>query len=276
MRLLTRWHHTRTAGGFTLIEMLLVVALTTMLMYAMGEIFKLASGVVGGNEAEVEVRQKARSIFSRLEIDVQTALLNREGDTFIIKPGTLGSRVADSLRLVSSVKFDIEGVSTAGDVNRVSYVLVGEVGAKEALKRKGLPTDEPKDPLLIRYSRTFVSGDAAKEFNRDHPNRPNLTQYPGGPWSDDPEDNPQFIDLVAGNVLDFQIDRVLPGDLAGVTLDVNGLNGMWKHLPVDARRDPIPRAIRVSVTLLDDKARIERTFESVIPIKVSNITVSGS
>ena len=202
--------HARTSG-FTLIEVLLVVVLTAMLMYGMGQIFKMASDVIGSSEAEVETRQKARAIFDRLEMDMQCLLLDDSGNYFEIKPGTMNvdgvERISDKLRLITAVKYNPEGLPGRMDMTQVSYKLLPENAAVALLTRKQVPFMESEAPLLVRTSLTYVDREMLNIFKARYPDY-DLRLYTKPVMGDDPDMFQQYEDIIAGRVYDFSVEAL--------------------------------------------------------------------
>ena len=288
MHRIAKWHAGRAGAGFTLIEVLLVVTLTTMLMYAMGEIFKLASNVVGGSEAEVETRQKARLIFSRLEMDLQSLFLSNKNNYFSIENGSIGyagtTRQADRLRLVTTIKYNPEGLPGRMDITQATYRLEEKEKCASIMREKKYPRfEEMEDPMLIRYALTFTTQEAKDVYTSRFPDERPIQKYL---VSDPPknvreaEDVRQYIDIVSGRVLDFRVDYVLGSDLPGAKTDVEtGIDTFWSHDPLriyeNSPNVEMPQAVRISIVVADTKGRLERAFESIIAVKRSFFNAQG-
>lgn len=262
-------------SGFTLIEVLLVVVLTAMIMYGMGEIFKMSSNVVGGSEAELEVRQRARMIFSRMEIDLSCLLIDANGNYFEIRQGQKNfddmARLWYRLRLVTSAKYNPEGIPGRSDVTRISYRLYDRSKATELYESKGMKGLEPEAPLLVRTSLTNVTNDMRDLVIDRYPDA-EVRVFNDPAFDPNPEDFTQYRDIIAGNVYDFLVEffsRDKLGDMDD--LDLVSLDTYWKtySLKTARWRKSLPRAVRVSVSVGDSRKRIERTFETTIPIKAS-------
>jgi len=269
----------RTARrGFTLIEVMLVVVITGMLMYAMGLIFKGAAGIVGITEAEMETRQKARNIFSRLESDLQGVVISEQRERFNVRKliQKIDGRdcVFGGLLFSTATKYNPAGMMSKLDLNLVEYGLLDEAGAKDLKKRKKLPDYDPESPLLMRYSITYVSKDAAAAFNSAYPDEPKLKACEHvdvgkmGPYGFG-----QYADIIAGKVYDFSVDYIVPRKVYGLgdfTLPV--IDSYWESAGGSLQPPPgplPPQAVRVSISLRDSKDRLERTFETIIRPKLT-------
>jgi len=252
--------------GFTLIEVILVIALTSILMYAMSEIFMIAARVVANSEAELETRQKARTIFSRLEMDLQSAIVGEKG---------YFSVSADKLRLVSSAKYNPEGLSGRPDLTIVAYELLGAAASKSLLSKKDLPvyTDEDvDDPLLVRYSLTTVTKAMVRDFELKYPDLPAITErYPQ--VDENPSGNPQYEDILAGNVQGMQIDVLKDSTLYAFSgLSLGNVDTYWGNTGTENTK-MIPTALRISISVSDSQERVKRAFETIIRTRFSRFSL---
>ena len=64
---------TRTSRGFTLIEMLVSLAITMIMMGAVVSLFGLISDNVSGSRAIIEMSERLRATRNRLQADLQSA-----------------------------------------------------------------------------------------------------------------------------------------------------------------------------------------------------------
>jgi len=265
----------KPSSGFTLIEVLLVVVLTAMIMYGMGEIFRMSSNVVGGSEAELEARQRARMIFSRLEVDLSSLLLDAEGNYFQIQDGRRNfddvARFWYKLRLVTAAKYNPEGIPGKSDITRLSYRLYTRSEAIALYEKNGLKNFEPEAPLLVRTSLTNVTREMRDLVIERYPDA-EITMFNSQSLAEDPEQFKQYRDIVSGHVYDFLVEFVSLDRLGRIQdLDLVSIDTYWKQQPCTTKRwkYTLPRALRVSVSVGDSRQRIERTFETIIPVKAS-------
>ena len=269
-------------AGFTMIEVLLVVMLTSMLMYGMGEIFKMSSNVVGMSESEVDVRQKARVVFGRLEMDIQSIVLDSDGNYFRIwkTDGNLDGirRLNDKLRLVTSVKYNPEGLPGRFDVTCVVYKLLGKDDTAKLLVKKGIYARQDaraldEGPMLVRYSLTATTADMVRAFVLKHPDAAKLKPVKVSMNSDPEKIEQSYIDIIGERMPDFGVEYLDTNRFDSNVNDLNlySLDSYWAHRSIKTgQSNPIPPpCIRISVTLRDSKNTIERGFENVIPVKVS-------
>lgn len=280
-QIITKPSKQSVSAGFTLIEVLLVVMLTSMLMYGMGEIFKLSSDVVGVSEAEVEVRQKARVIFGRMEMDLQSLVLDSKGNYFRIWRGTGRAiegvpRMDDKLRLVTSVKYNPEGLPGRFDVTRVLYRLLPEgeslnlLAEKKIMSKKQTSCDEA--PLLVRYSLTTTTEEMAMAFQRKHRTLDRIKESKPKMDADPQTAAASYKDIISERVLDFGVERLNSNKLENLSdVTLYSLDSYWLHTPCKTDEEHMvpPLCLRISITLHDNKSVIERSFENIIPMKVS-------
>jgi len=265
----------KSTSGFTLIEVLLVVVLTAMIMYGMGEIFKMSSNVVGGSEAELEARQRARMIFNRLELDLGSLLLDSEGNYFQIRQGMKSvddvSRFWYRLRLVSAAKYNPEGIPGKSDITRLSYRIYTRGEAVALYEEMGLRNFEPEDPLLVRTSLTNVTKEMRDLVIDRYPDA-KVRMFNSQALDEDPVAYNQYRDIVSGRVYDFLVEFVSMEKLERLSsFDLISIDTYWKQGQCATKRwrNTLPRAVRVSVSVGDSRQRIERTFETIIPVKAS-------
>jgi len=243
-------------------EVMLVVALTGILMYSMLIIFQKAAVIVGVTGAEVETRQKARSIFSRLQLDLNCAFINAKRQYFV----TDGSK----LKFVTSAKYNPEGMVGRMDITQVVYTLTSKAGGSAVKAKKKYPVTDPEQ-LLIRYALTFLSSEDALKYNSEYPEQPQLEPYDKVSL-DEPglaESKGQYVDIIAGNVKGFRVQCMAASDALSSNLDLGKIDNYWRP-DWDSRDDNtkgLPRAVRVQVSVSDCKNLIERTFESIMSTK---------
>ena len=250
----------RGAGGFTLMEVMLVVALTGILMYSMSIIFQKAAVIVGVTGAEVETRQKARSIFSRLQMDLGSAFINSKGQYFV----TDGSR----LRVVTSAKYNPEGLVGRMDITQVVYTLTSKGGGADVKALKRYPVAD-EEQLLVRYALTFLSQEEADKYNSDYPEQPQLKSY-AAVSLDDPglaESTGQYVDIVAGRVTDFKVECMQTIGAFSSNLELGEIDNYWTYAWNSPISKTLPKAVRIQVSVTDSKEMVERTFESIMTPK---------
>jgi len=249
------------AGGFTLMEIMLVVALTGILMYSMSIVFQRAAVIVGVTGAEVETRQKARSIFSRLEMDLGSAFINSKGQYFVTDGSTL--------KFVTSAKYNPEGLVGRMDVTQVVYTLTSEAGGAEVKALKKYPVAD-EEQLLVRYALTFLSQEEADKYNIEYSGeQPELKQYDTVSL-DDPglaESTKQYVDIVAGRVTDFKVQCMQAIGAFSSNLELGEIDNYWTYAWNSPISKKLPRAVKIQVSVRDSKDMIERTFESIMTPK---------
>jgi len=257
--------------GFTLIEVLLVAVITVVLMYSMSLIFQKASLVVGMSEAEIQMRQKARDIFGRLEMDLQGAFVDERGEYFRLNQGK-----AD-LGFMTTTKQNPEGYMGRTDLTHVAYKLIKDSSAEELLRKKKLiftkqgATLLKPPPLLVRYSLSYLSKEAFEQFQKDYPGEP----YPVRAYTivmipDDPIADIQYEDIIADNVTDFRVTAVSSDSLKKITdLTLNRIDTYWED-KIDSRSLPV--AVRIRLCMTDTKGMLSRAFENIICPKYSVAT----
>jgi prepilin-type N-terminal cleavage/methylation domain-containing protein len=120
--------------GFTIIELLVAATISSLLMWAIFMIFDTANKMAGLLDGEIEVRQNARAIFARMEIDLASAFLDVDGDYF---EGT-----SESVKCIAAVPTDdhnVTEISYHRDNKRLYRTI--EIDGK-ASSRVGNSTDE--------------------------------------------------------------------------------------------------------------------------------------
>ncbi len=242
----------RCPAGFTLVEVLLVVVITTLLMYSMSMIFQKASLIVGVSEAEIETRQKARNIFSRLELDLGNAFVDNDGNYFEITGGQNDS----SLKFVTTTKYNPEGLIGRVDVTQVLYKKLNGNLAASLQATKGIPGAKPQ-PLIVRYALTYLSEQDAADYGRSAHTNIDLA-HDGNLL----ESLAQYVDIVATNVTEFRVQSLNKSQVIGLSapFSLTRIDSYWNL----GSTQELPKAIRVRVGLSDGNGVVNRTFESII------------
>ena len=248
-------------SGFTLIEILLVVMITSMLMYSMSVIFKKAALISAVSEAEAETRQKARGIFSRLKLDLSNAFVDADGNYFRYDESKEGS----ILEFVTTLKYNPEGFPGRLDITQVAYELVDkDVGAEIKLKKR-YPAAVAADskPLLIRYVLTYLSKEHAEKYTKDYPDQPRLEAHDKINLAEDKPMAGQYKNIIASNVTSFQVQFLDMAKVADTSLDLSKIDSYWVDT-WDNDSKKLPMAVKVRVGLKDDKNTMTRMFESIL------------
>jgi len=248
-------------GGFTLIEVLLVAVITVILMYSMSLIFQKATLIVGMSEAEIEIRQKARDIFNRLELDLRCAFVDETGEYFEVQ--------GNKLWFMTTTRQNPEGYIARTDLTQVAYKLLNEDESERLLRYKklifssGTTIDAPR--LLVRYSLSYLSKAAYNQFRQDYPDQP----YPSKPYpdvriGDDPEAHRQYEDIVADNVTDFRVSFVSENSLKNLNeFSISRIDTYWRDKLASSSRS-LPLAVRIRICISDRKNMLSRAFENII------------
>jgi len=248
----------RSLGGFTLMEVLFVVAITTILMYSMSIVFQKAAEIVGVTEAEIETRQKARSIFSRLEMDLRCAFIDSHGRYFTWD----GSR----LKFVTSAKYNPEGLTGRIDITQVVYEATSPSGGAQVKLDKKYPVAE-EEPLLVRYVLTYLSAEDVANYNETYGgDQPELTAYTMVNLTDEnaASDTKQYQDIVAGNVKGFSVECMPHSGVFYENLELAHIDKGWMSSWRSSISKKLPNALRIRVSVSDHKDLVERCFESII------------
>ncbi len=107
--------HNHSRQGFTLIELMVASGISAVLMWSIFMIFDSSNKLAGMLEGEFEVRQNARAVFARMELDLTSAFLDCKGNYF-----EAGS---DKLKLLSaSPCTDLDGTKAVNHLfSEVAY-----------------------------------------------------------------------------------------------------------------------------------------------------------
>lgn len=241
-------------SGFTLIEILLVVMITSMLMYAMSVIFKKAALISAVSEAEAETRQKARGIFSRLELDLGNAFVDADGNYFRYDGSVL--------ELVTTLKYNPEGFPGRLDITQVAYERVSADNGARIKRKKRYPVTD-SDPLLVRYVLTYLSEEHARKYAGDYPDQPTLRAHTKIDLATNDPKSGQYTDIIASNVTSFKVQFLDIAKVANIPLDLSRIDSYWiDSWGRDSKK--LPGAIKVRVGLRDDKNTMTRMFESIL------------
>jgi prepilin-type N-terminal cleavage/methylation domain-containing protein len=89
--------------GFTLIELIVASSVSAMLLWATYVVFDSSNKVSNLYEAELELRQNARAVFARMELDLNSAFLDSTGRYF---RGT-----GKSLKCVTAIPSDVSSIT---------------------------------------------------------------------------------------------------------------------------------------------------------------------
>jgi prepilin-type N-terminal cleavage/methylation domain-containing protein len=84
--------------GFTLVEMMVAVALMTLIVAVAATVFKETSEIFRITNARVEIYQNGRAILDRMESEIRSAFIDRDGKYFYgISNGAPGGAPGDRL-----------------------------------------------------------------------------------------------------------------------------------------------------------------------------------
>jgi len=243
----TPQHKHRTHSGFTLMEVLIVVMLTAVLMYSMSVIFTKAALVTGVSEAEVETRQNARGIFSRLQLDLSSAFVDDNNNYFRYSGGLL--------EFVTTLKYNPEGFPGRLDITQVAYERVDASGGAAIKQLKRYPTSD-EEPLLVRYVLTYLTQKHVEAYAADYPDQPQLTSHTKIDLATDkPKSNRQYTDIIAANVTSFDIqflDESISTRIAA-PLDLSRIDTYWTDTWKATSTKPLPRSLKIRVGLTDKR-----------------------
>jgi len=105
--------------GFTILELLVASTVSAMLMWAIYTIFNGSNRIANMLDDELEIRQNARAVFARMELDLSSAFLDPNGEYFDGDGGTVRCMTA----VATEVQTD--GDSTVRPITEVRYSCSG-------------------------------------------------------------------------------------------------------------------------------------------------------
>ena len=239
-------------------EVLIVVMLTAVLMYSMSVIFTKAALITGVSEAEVETRQNARGIFSRLELDLSSAFVDDNNNYFRCSGGLL--------EFVTTLKYNPEGFAGRLDITQVAYERVDGSESTTIKGNKGYPvTDE--EPLLVRYVLTYLTQKHVETYANWYPDQPQLSSYTRIDLATgQAKSYGQYTDIIATNITSFDIqflDEKISTRIAP-PLGLERIDTYWTNTWRPAGNRPLPRALKIRVGLTDKRKLVNRMFESIM------------
>ncbi len=113
-----RNHRSKSAGGFTLVELLVSMGILAVLVLLISQMFSSATIVTTTGNKQMDAEEQARAIFDRMQIDFTQMLKRPDLDYYLKQPTTLQAG-NDQLAFFSSVTGYSAG--TPGPVSLVSY-----------------------------------------------------------------------------------------------------------------------------------------------------------
>lgn len=149
------------APGFTVLELLVAMAIGLIVLYAMYNIFNVQNKTFSNQEQVVELQQNARAALDMLSREIRIAGYNPTSMTGTNKPG-ITAATANSISFISDL--DGDGDTTADSTNpneNISYDLYTSDGVK-CLGRTSNGTKNPVVEHIENLNFTYVLDDGTQ------------------------------------------------------------------------------------------------------------------
>ena len=172
-------NRTRTNKAFTLIELVVAIAILAMMSVFAGAVFKVSTGSHRIALANAEIMQKLRTITAQLDADFKA--LRKDGEIFVVwtAQSVTDYLYDDDYDGDGHVRFDrimffaggdfqsyrTEPAAIRGNVARISYMLANRPGPDGSVDRAR--AQPPQDRILARTQHILTAADLVDSLDYD-------------------------------------------------------------------------------------------------------------